>query len=137
MFRIFVFVLPENADTTAAMANDTTTAGPAIDLDTAPASTYTPAPRVEPVLRKTKSNRFNTRFSFSSPGFSESVFFLVSAHVSESVCTKKKKNYHLSASCSNTKIDGFEKFGFQFFQITLHPISMFHEISIFHELLNS
>jgi len=83
-------LLPENADTAAAMAKERTTAGPAMDLDTAPANTYTPQPKVDPVLRKTKSNRFNTRFSFSSPGTSESVFFLVSAHFSDSVCKNKK-----------------------------------------------
>ena len=78
--------LPENADTTAAMAKDRTTAGPAIDLATAPANTYTPHPNVEPVPNAVKSKKVNTRLSFSLPGSSESVFFLVNAQVNESVC---------------------------------------------------
>lgn len=78
--------LPENADTTAAMAKETTTAGPAIDLATAPANTYTPHPKVEPVPNAVKSKKVKTRLSFSLLGSSESVFFLVNAHVNESVC---------------------------------------------------
>lgn len=84
-FEPFAVILPENPETTAAIANDNTTAGPAMDLATTPANTYTPHPNVAPVPSAVKSKKVNTRFSFSLPVSSDSVFFLVNAHVNESV----------------------------------------------------
>lgn len=76
----------------AAITNDRTTAGPAIDLATTPAKMYTPHPKVEPIPSAVKSNKVNTRFSFSLPNSCESVFFLVNAQLNESVCKQKNKN---------------------------------------------
>lgn len=58
---------PENEETVAARINDNTTAGPATDLATVPANTYTPHPNVEPVPSAVKSTTFNTRLNFSFP----------------------------------------------------------------------
>jgi hypothetical protein len=70
--------VPENDETIAATMKDNTTAGPAIDLATVPANTYTPHPNVAPMPRAVKSKIFNTRFNFSFPGSTSSVnvFFL-------------------------------------------------------------
>lgn len=46
---------PEKEETVAAKMKDSTTAGPAMDLATVPAKTYTPVPNVEPVPKAVKS----------------------------------------------------------------------------------
>ncbi|KOX79277.1 hypothetical protein WN51_09079 [Melipona quadrifasciata] len=43
-------------DAIAAIANEITTAGPAVVFETDPASTYTPTPSVEPIPRAVRSN---------------------------------------------------------------------------------
>lgn len=76
-YTITLARLPENEDTIAATMKDNTTAGPATDLATVPANTYTPHPNVAPMPKVVKSKTFNTRSNFSFPGSSSSknVFF--------------------------------------------------------------
>lgn len=58
--------IPANIDAIAAMANEMTTAGPAVDLATVPARTYTPTPRVEPIPKAVRSRVDKTLASLES-----------------------------------------------------------------------